>query len=278
MATGKKKYPEKKIPLHPISKKRKKRVKILLAEDDVINQKVVTGILERLGYNVDIVSNGKDVVKALEQTSYDLVLMDCQMPEMDGYEATREIRDRNSKVIKHKVPVIALTGNAMEGDMIQFINAGMNDYLLKPVKPKDLYDTIEKWLLKKENPRIKKNTAQLSCNEENIIDLSILTNSLSDNKKLIKNILDDFIEYLPGKILDLKKAFNKSNASSVRRKAHTIKGSSANVGAVYLRKIAHQIEIAGASGDLTDVEELLSEFDKQLMELKKVIAQLNLTD
>ena len=121
-----------------LSEERKGQIKILVAEDDAINQKVVTGILGRLGYRIDISTNGKEAVKALEQTQYDLVLMDCQMPEMDGYEATEMIRDPGSKVLDHKIPVIALTGHAMDSDMEKCINAGMDDYLSKPVKPAEL--------------------------------------------------------------------------------------------------------------------------------------------
>lgn len=272
------KHPKKNIPQYFISEERKKEFNILLAEDEIINQTVVKIILERLGYSVDIFSNGKDAVEALKQTPYDLVLMDCEMPEMDGYEATGEIRDPDSKVLDHEVPVIALTGHAIDGDIRRFTDAGMDDFLSKPVKPAKLSCIIEKWLSKERSPRNNNTLPRLAGTEKNVkqvIDLSVLMENLSDDRDLVFNILDDFLEYIPIKISDLKKAFDNGEASSVRHEAHRIKGLTANIGAESLNRIAHQIEIAGESGNLTGVDSLLSQFDEQLGLFKKGIAKLD---
>ncbi|MBU3953681.1 MAG: response regulator [Proteobacteria bacterium] len=134
------------ITCHSLSEDERLRVRILLAEDNEINQKVALKILNKMGYRADLVKNGQEAVAALEKTDYDLVLMDCQMPELDGYGATRKIREPNSLVKNPLVPVIALTAHAMKGDRDRCLEAGMNDYLTKPVKPKDLSRMLVKWL------------------------------------------------------------------------------------------------------------------------------------
>ena len=273
METEKKKNPEKEIIRASVSEEKEKKIKILLAEDEEINQMVVESILERLGYSVDIFENGKDAVKALEQASYDLVLMDCEMPVMNGYEATKEIRSPASKVLRHNIPVIALTGNAMDGDKNKYLNAGMNDYIFKPVNPVEFSATIEKWLFKHE-PLPEKQTSDRCTEDDGILDLSILAENLADDKKMIRKILNDFYEYIPDKITILKKAYDMGDALSVRRMAHTIKGASANVGAVALQDTAHQIETAGESLDLTGVDSLIMRFDEQIAEFKKAIGRI----
>ena len=108
--------------------------RVLLAEDNAINQMVSVSLLKKLGFVVDVAENGNEALKSLEQNHYDLVLMDCQMPVMDGYEATRMIRDPSSPVLNHAVPIVAMTANAMSGEREKCLAAGMNDYTTKPVK------------------------------------------------------------------------------------------------------------------------------------------------
>jgi len=124
----------------------KHRMRILLVEDNVVNQKLATRLLEKMGYRSDAVGNGKEAVKALEMVPYDVVLMDVQMPEMDGYEATRLIRDPQSKVRNHDVPIIAMTANAMKGDRERCIKAGMDDYISKPIQPETFFEVIKAFL------------------------------------------------------------------------------------------------------------------------------------
>ena len=124
----------------------KNKIIILLVEDDNVNQLVTKTFLEKLGYSVEIASNGLEAVEKLEQRDYSLVLMDCLMPEMDGYEATTVIRSQESKVKNHNVPIIALTANALRGDMEKCLASGMDDYLAKPVESRHLKGIIEKWI------------------------------------------------------------------------------------------------------------------------------------
>ena len=127
-----------------------RRGRLLIAEDNIVNQKVALAILTRLGYQADAVSNGREALAALRKGFYDLVLMDCQMPEMDGYEAAALIREPQSGVCNPQIPIIALTAHAMKGDRDKCLAGGMNDYISKPVKTTAVADALEKWLPRKQ--------------------------------------------------------------------------------------------------------------------------------
>jgi CheY-like chemotaxis protein len=122
------------------------RAQLLLVEDNFVNQRVALYMLAKLKYQVDVVTTGVEALERLGKTRYQLILMDCQMPEMDGFEATRRIRDRTSAVLDHEVPIVAMTANAFPEDRVRAIAAGMNDFLSKPVDQSTLSAVIEKWL------------------------------------------------------------------------------------------------------------------------------------
>jgi CheY-like chemotaxis protein len=122
-----------------------RKTKALLAEDNIVNQKVALKMLEKLGIDVDIANNGQEAVKMFEDKTYDLIFMDCQMPEMDGFDATRTIRGLEQKNDKPPTPIIALTANALEGDKNQCLAAGMTDFLAKPLKQEALHNLLKKY-------------------------------------------------------------------------------------------------------------------------------------
>ncbi len=136
------------VTRHTLSEEKKRSIRILLAEDNPVNQKVARKMLEKFGYYSDTVSNGFEAVKALTMIAYDMVLMDVVMPDMDGFEATIQIRNPLSKVINHHIPVIAMTAHAMKGDREKCLEVGMDDYISKPIKPEELLNVVEKWALK----------------------------------------------------------------------------------------------------------------------------------
>ncbi len=136
------------VTRYTISEEKRRKTRILLVEDNIINQKLALKMIEKFGFKADSAANGKEAIKALESFKYDIVLMDIQMPEMDGLEATRIIRDQNSSVIDHNIKIIAMTAHAMQGDRERCINAGMNDYTNKPIRPQELLDAIERQIEK----------------------------------------------------------------------------------------------------------------------------------
>lgn len=139
------------ITRHTVAESGHQGIRILLAEDNAINQRVAQQMLKTLGYKTDVVADGLEALRALELIDYDLVLMDCQMPEMNGFEATVAIRDAGSNVLNHRVPIIAMTANASQEDRNKCIEIGMDDYLSKPVHKEDLAEIIAKWFSNRTN-------------------------------------------------------------------------------------------------------------------------------
>jgi CheY-like chemotaxis protein/HPt (histidine-containing phosphotransfer) domain-containing protein len=258
------------VTRHSLTEDQKRRVRILLAEDNVTNQKVALSIIGKLGYRADAVANGKEAVEALKMIPYDIVLMDCQMPEMDGYEATKEIRNLKS-MRDSRVPIIAMTAHAMQGDREKCLAVGMDDYIAKPVRPQALSDMLEAWITKQEASPI---TEAIACNVEpkpDVFDKTSLLNRLMGDEALAEEILGEFMEDVPRKFVALKEALGNGDAAAVHHQAHTLKGASANVGASALEKIAYQVEVAGEAGDLTEAGMLVSQLEKQFEILRKTM-------
>jgi len=149
------------ITRHSISEAKRRSTRILLAEDNIVNQKLALRLLEKFGFQADAVANGMEAVRALELAPYDLVLMDVQMPELDGFQATQVIRDPESRVLNHNIPIIAMTAHAMKKDRDRCLNAGMDDYVPKPIQPQKLYEAIENQILDSAKDTKKKDAATL---------------------------------------------------------------------------------------------------------------------
>jgi CheY-like chemotaxis protein len=124
-----------------------RRARILVVEDSSTNQEVAVAILGKLGHDADVVASGEEAVRVLQQIDYDAVLMHCEMPEMDGYEATHRIRERRTGTRNPQIPIIAVTADAMPGDRDKCMEVGMSDYLAKPFNPRQLAEVLEKWLI-----------------------------------------------------------------------------------------------------------------------------------
>jgi PAS domain S-box-containing protein len=245
------------------------RIRILLAEDSPTNQVVALSILRKLGYRADAVANGREAIKALEEVPYNLVLMDCQMPEMDGYEATRCIRSRHGGVRNPEIPIIAMTAHSMKGDKEKCLAAGMNDYLSKPVHPEEMADALTRWLA----------TVEIAAPgsqqpDRMVLDREGFLKRLMDDGALARTILAGFLEDVPKQILALKEDLGAGNAALVCLRAHRMKGAAGTVGAIPLRDVAIEVEQAGKAGDLAQVAGLVSQLENELERVKTTVDQL----
>ena len=261
-----------------------KSARILLAEDNLTNQEVARGILKKLGLHADVVANGEEALAALETLPYDLVLMDVNMPVMDGLEATRRIRGPGSNVLNPQIPVIAITANAMKGDKEICLTVGMNDYIAKPVSPPVLAAALVKWLpLASAAPR-----NHLSNNPRNrargrqappsfpVFDTQGMLAQLMHDDGLVRAVLTVFLKDMPTQIDALKGHLDADDVASGGRVAHTLKGAAANVHGNALSEAARALEAAGMAGDLRSARSLLNNLDTQAAllatELKRYLA------
>jgi CheY-like chemotaxis protein len=226
-------------------------------------------MLKKLGYRADVVANGQEAVEALSRISYDLVLMDCQMPELDGFEATALIRRPASAVLNHNVPVIAMTANAMSGDRERCIRAGMDDYLSKPVKPKQLEQTLDKWLAGDENQRkqASKEDTLLAWQPDQallpLFDEADLFERLGNNQQLLVEVIGMACTDLPLRLGQLQKNLAADDLGGAKQTAHTIKGIAANLGGCRLQQVAGQLEKQLNSTDRPLIQKLTALVEEQ---------------
>ncbi len=247
--------------------KRPKKIsnlRILLVEDVIVNQKVAKGYLKTLGYNTHAVANGKEAVETLELTDYDLVFMDCQMPVMNGYEATEAIRNPLSNVKNHNIPIIAMTANAIKGDNEKCLECGMNDYVSKPIKLQALSEAIERNSNNKIQSKIDN---EITPNSSGVINLKELLNSLDNDKKLLQEIVIDYFEVVNNYINEIETAISAENYEEIEINAHSLKGSSLNFAANQFAEVTNKIEIAGKE---ENIEVAKSAFPKLKDEFEKV--------
>ncbi|MFH0995047.1 MAG: response regulator [Pseudomonadota bacterium] len=257
-----------------------RKARILLAEDNITNQQVALGILKKMGLRADAVANGMEVLKALENLPYDLILMDVQMPEMDGLEATRKIRNSQSAIFNRRIPIIAMTAHAMQGDREHCMKAGMNDYVTKPVSPQALAEALDKWLPKEEQagrwkPRNEEQSPKVSSLKSQIpvFDRAGMMARLMDDKDLAKEIGTAFLKDIPQQIAALKGYLDKGDATGAERQAHTIKGASANMGGEQLCAVAFEMEKAANAGNLDAVRGYTAEIETQFNRLNQAMTK-----
>jgi two-component system sensor histidine kinase/response regulator len=280
--------------------------RILLAEDNAINQEVALGQLEQLGCTADIVNNGLEALEALQRIPYDIVLMDCMMPEMDGYEATAKIREyerQHAPGFDRKQPlhIVAMTANAMQGDSDKCITAGMNDYVSKPVQMSELRRALEKWKpavpppslsVPKETsmpsaPHTQTASATVGMNgsshtvaaapaapvEEVPVDLERLSEVSLDNPEKMKRLINAWLKQADEIFQNLGPAVENGSGKDIRHLAHKLSGASSTLGMMAIVPLLAKLEQMGESGQLDDVPEVFTEARRQLERIRTFLNQ-----
>lgn len=260
------------------------KYKILVVEDNPINQRVAGALLEKAGFRYNLVESGHEALQRLESEPYDLVLMDCQMPGLDGYETTLLIRSANVALIRNDMPIIAMTANALEGDREKCLEAGMDDYIAKPIELSQLIPLIEKWLPpayfssnfeppeKRPHMRMLSNTAIEEGDLPVFNEADYLRRNL-DDRILAKDVLNIFVKSTPGYLAVLKENLAEGDAVGVRKQAHAVKGACSTVGAEQMWETALRLEQAGKVGNLASAgllaEQLQMDYKRLEDELKQ---------
>jgi PAS domain S-box-containing protein len=247
-----------------------KRLSILLAEDNLVNQKLAVRLLEKRGHRVRVANNGKEALAALQNRSFDVVLMDVQMPEMDGFEATAAIR-RQEQVTGRHLPIIAMTAYAMKDDRERCLAAGMDHYISKPIRAQELFDSVEGIA-----PPVREPAHQIveEVYDAAVIDEAAALSRVGNDRSLLQELAQLFLLECPRNLGDLQTAVRERNAAKLKAAAHALKGSVDTFGAKSAFAAALRLEILGRSGTLDGAEMALATLEKEIDRLQPALAAL----
>jgi CheY-like chemotaxis protein/HPt (histidine-containing phosphotransfer) domain-containing protein len=282
------------ITRHSLSETKSAGLRLLLAEDNPVNQKLAVIMLQKAGYAVDAVENGLQAFEQIRNHTYSAVLMDVQMPEMDGYDATRRIRAWETQTGQH-IPIIAMTAYAMAGDRELCIQAGMDDYVSKPLEPRALFNAIERWAQKLNSPQediamdLGRNwlgeTLTESApepdpassippepaSESNPADLEASLFRFSNDHDFMMEMAREFRNHLPSRILEFDAALQEGDIKTIGRLAHNLKGVSLNFDASFLANAAAQLEQCGKQENLAAAPELIEKVREEIKRLESYL-------
>ena len=272
----------------------RKEIRILLAEDYPTNQEIARRHLEYVGYEVDIAEDGKQALDAFKLRQYDLILMDIQMPVMDGYQATKAIRkieaelatmgNENATQKIQRVPIIAITAHALREDKELCLDAGMDDFLSKPLTQKKMLAMTAKWLKPKSIRSNLFRTDEMNPDSETLqdvsptailkgkpIDLERAIDEFEGDKELLSEVIAGFTKKVSEQLGTIRKALSRDDAETVRKEAHSIKGGAANLTAMDLSKVAFELESKGKSKDLKGAGEIADKLERKFNVLRRYI-------
>ena len=257
-----------KSPPIPPPQRVSRMLRVLLAEDNLVNQKLAVRLLEKRGHSIVVASNGREAVEAIERQTFDLVLMDVQMPEMDGLEATAAIRARERGSGRH-LPIFAMTAYAMKGDRERCLDAGMDGYISKPVQPRELWEAIDR-LIPPDDTAEPEETSAIN----GVLDREEIQDRVGGDMVLLRELIDVFLTDCPRLWQNLRDALAQGDAHLLSRAAHTLKGSVGNFGAHAAREAAQQLELLAGKGDLMPAIEAARKLETELERLKPVLREL----
>jgi CheY-like chemotaxis protein len=242
------------------------RLRILLAEDDAVNQIVAVRMLNNRGHAVVTAASGSDALVALEREPFDLVLMDVQMPGMDGFETTAAIREREKESGTH-VPIVALTASAMKGDRERCLQAGMDGYVSKPLLIRELYEAVERFS-KVDSP------AEGESTEREVFDREAALARVEGDVELLEEIVELFLDEAPGLLTSIRESAGRRDGEGLERDAHKLKGSVGNLGAKRAYDAARELESIGREGDLAEAKSACDRLEEEIGRLERALAPL----
>jgi CheY-like chemotaxis protein len=249
---------------------------VLLVEDTPANQKVVTSVLSKRGHAVTIAHNGREAVELFRKHTFDVVLMDIQMPIMDGFQATAAIREQVANR-DEMTPIVAMTAHAMRGDREKCLEAGMNAYIAKPIDVHQLIELVESFTVEAHNnPSAAEKHSDDGLRDTHkvgVIDLEGTIQRLAGDTDLFREFITYFDEDSPKLLDSLRVAITKNDATAVQRAAHSLKGLAANFGAEACVTAAQKLEVAGQTSELKDAASLLSRLEQEVARLAEALAE-----
>jgi CheY-like chemotaxis protein/HPt (histidine-containing phosphotransfer) domain-containing protein len=266
--------------------------RILVVEDNIVNQKLAVRMVEKLGYKPDVVENGKEALIALTKGSYAAILMDCQMPVMDGFETTRRIRKREASVASDDssdgsanrsdkapqstphIPIIAVTANAMQGDRERCLATGMDDYLAKPIKLDELRSALARWASTPPDVAIPGNQKPIPATTDptrGIFDPAKMYQNIGGDNELFAQLVRLFLNRHQTMLADIRTALADADSIAVERMAHTFKGTAGNLCASEVALTAGRLEAVGRLNALHDAPPVYAQLELEVARLVRVL-------
>jgi two-component system sensor histidine kinase/response regulator len=262
------------ITRHTIAEQVHHALRILLADDNEINRKLMAKLLTRKGFPIDTVENGVQAIEAYKSGEYNLILMDVQMPEMDGMEATQKIREIEPP--GERIPIIAMTAHALQGDRERCIDAGMDDYLSKPIDPDEVFDTLNKWAAKPDKQDIPVIDDHSNLTEPSpSLDIQKALPLFGNDKAFFMEMLLEFIQRVPEIFSDLTEAFESQDRENLSTISHNLKGLASNFYAEKLSESAQEIELKAPRVEISTLKPVLQEIKVEIERVKSFYETLS---